>query len=137
MSEIGKHRPTSNDHYNGKRNFDTIIANKSNESRKLPCSKNNEENVQDSKSKEKLTMSSSRTFSRKYSPAVLIPYSQRSTLSNITNSGDNILHPELIVSPRTGCDIINRRGTFYLGRRRKLIIGSIGDNNRGNSQIIM
>ena len=132
MSEIGKLRPTSNDHYNGKKIFDAKIANKPNESRKLFCSKNNEVNVQDSTVKENQTMSGSRTLFPKYSPAVLIPSSPRSKLSNISNFGDNILHPELIVSPRSG-DIINRRGTFYLGRRRKLIIGSIGDNNKGNS----
>ena len=132
MSEISKLRPKYNDHYNGKNSFEANIANKPIDSRKLLCSKNNEDNVQDWKAKEKHTMSSSRTLFPKYSPAVLIPSSKRSKLSNMSNCGDNILHPELIVSPRTG-DIINRRGTFYLGRSRKLIIGSVGDNNKGNS----
>ena len=62
----------------------------------------------------------------KFTSPVLIPsVSQKRQLSTIPNIGDNILHPELIISPRSG-DFINRRGIVSLGRRQKLIIGSIG-----------
>ena len=132
MSEIGKYRKISNEAYISKSDFDTSIANKPNESRKLYRCENNRDNGQDSKGKEKQKIASPKTLFPTYSPAVLIPStSQKYKLSSISNCGDNILHPELTFSPRTG-DIVNRRGTFYLGRRRKLIIGSIGDKGKAN-----
>ena len=72
---------------------------------------------------------SSTTLYPKYSPPVLIPsVSQNCQLPATPYIGDNILHPELIISPRSG-EAINRRGIYSLGRRRKLIIGSI-DNDK-------
>ena len=75
----------------------------------------------------------------KYSPPVLIPsVSQKCQLSAIPTHVDNILHPELIVSPRS-VDVINRRGIVSLGRRQKLIIGSIGKvkSNTNQKRILM
>ena len=79
---------------------------------------------------------SSATLYPKYSPPVLIPsVTQKCQLTATPNVGDNILHPELIISPRSG-DVINRRGIYSLGRRRKLIIGSIdNDKCKGKNEI--
>ena len=73
--------------------------------------------------KEKQIHQTSLKLGTKNSPAVLIPsVAPRSRASTMFGYGD---HPELMISPRSG-DIVSPRGVFYLGRRRKLIIGSIG-----------
>ena len=124
-SENDSKSMVSNKHHGAKNVSDKYIAAKTNES--LIAFGVGREPAQSSKAKDKHKVPISSKLYPAYSSAVLIPsVSQRLHLSGTSTYGDNVLHPELMISPRSG-DIVSRRGTFYMGSRRKLIIGSVGD----------
>ena len=122
--DISKMPKASNDLSKRKVVCDTGNKNKLKECTKSQTSSNNKPKgkLNDKESKSK---ASSVSYPM-YTPPVLIPsISQKCQLSTIPNIGDDISHPELIISPRSG-DFTNRRGILSIGRRQKLIIGSIG-----------
>ena len=136
-SGIGTKSKTPDTNCIGKNVCESNITNKPKDPR--PVHNYNTDNVPTFKVKEKHIMATSRLRPKtSSSSAVLIPsVSQRKSISAVCNFGDSILHPELVISPRSG-DIINRRGIFYIGKHQRLTIGSIGAyNTKGNPNIQM